>query len=139
VARPSELRRGDIWTVNFGAAIGQHSALLVARTGSMRCRSRVRRRHNDCPGSGLLEPGEAVGVGSHSRVEKIVVVAVDLVEERRLLNSSVSAGCRGSNCWPGLSAPPVRHGVNARTRERCRSSRLEDYVNRHTSVTVPGP
>jgi mRNA-degrading endonuclease toxin of MazEF toxin-antitoxin module len=41
VARPSELRRGDIWTVDFGPDIGQHSALLVARTGSMRRRWRA--------------------------------------------------------------------------------------------------
>jgi mRNA-degrading endonuclease toxin of MazEF toxin-antitoxin module len=41
VARPSELRRGDIWTVDFGPGIGQHSALLVARTGSMRRRWRA--------------------------------------------------------------------------------------------------
>ena len=41
MARPSELRRGDLWTVDFGADIGQHHALLVARTGSMRRRWRA--------------------------------------------------------------------------------------------------
>ena len=41
MARPSELRRGDVWTVDFGSDIGQHSALLVARTGSMRRRWRA--------------------------------------------------------------------------------------------------
>ena len=41
MARPSELRRGDIWTVDFGPDIGQHPALLVSRTGSMRRRWRA--------------------------------------------------------------------------------------------------
>ena len=41
MARPSELRRGDIWTVDFGPEIGEHPALLVARTGSMRRRWRA--------------------------------------------------------------------------------------------------
>jgi mRNA-degrading endonuclease toxin of MazEF toxin-antitoxin module len=41
VANPSELRRGDIWMVDFGPAIGHHSALLVSRTGSMRRRWRA--------------------------------------------------------------------------------------------------
>lgn len=41
MARPSELRRGDIWEVDFGPEIGQHPALLVARTGSMRRRWRA--------------------------------------------------------------------------------------------------
>src|SRR5438105_10249581 len=41
VARPSELRRGDVWMVDFGPEIGEHPALLVARTGSMRRRWRA--------------------------------------------------------------------------------------------------
>jgi mRNA-degrading endonuclease toxin of MazEF toxin-antitoxin module len=41
VARPSELRRGDIWRVDFGPEIGEHPALLVSRTGSMRRRWRA--------------------------------------------------------------------------------------------------
>jgi mRNA-degrading endonuclease toxin of MazEF toxin-antitoxin module len=41
VARPSELRRGDIWTIDFGPEIGNHPALLVSRTGSMRRRWRA--------------------------------------------------------------------------------------------------
>ncbi len=41
MAQPSDLQRGDIWTVDFGPDIGQHSALLVARTGSMRRRWRA--------------------------------------------------------------------------------------------------
>lgn len=41
MARPSELRRGDIWTVDFGSDIGRHPAVLVSRTGSMRRRSRA--------------------------------------------------------------------------------------------------
>ena len=41
MARPSELRRGDIWTVDFGPEIGHHPALLVSRTGSMRGRWRA--------------------------------------------------------------------------------------------------
>jgi mRNA-degrading endonuclease toxin of MazEF toxin-antitoxin module len=41
VARPSELRRGDIWTVEFGPDIGQHLGLLVSRSGSMRRRWRA--------------------------------------------------------------------------------------------------
>jgi len=41
VARPTELRRGDIWMVDFGPGIGSHPALLVSRTGSMRRRWRA--------------------------------------------------------------------------------------------------
>jgi mRNA-degrading endonuclease toxin of MazEF toxin-antitoxin module len=41
VARPSELRRGDIWRVDFGPDIGEHPVLLVSRTGSMRRRWRA--------------------------------------------------------------------------------------------------
>jgi mRNA-degrading endonuclease toxin of MazEF toxin-antitoxin module len=41
VARPGELRRGDIWMVDFGPGIGSHPALLVSRTGSMRRRWRA--------------------------------------------------------------------------------------------------
>jgi mRNA interferase MazF len=41
VARPSELRRGDIWSVDFGPGIGEQPALLVSRTGSMRRRWRA--------------------------------------------------------------------------------------------------
>src|SRR5207249_10633445 len=41
VARPSELRRGDVWIVDLGPEIGEHPALLVARTGSMRRRWRA--------------------------------------------------------------------------------------------------
>jgi mRNA interferase MazF len=41
MARPSDLRRGDIWTVDFGPEIGHHSALLLSRTGSMRRRWRA--------------------------------------------------------------------------------------------------
>src|SRR5712691_7529909 len=41
VARPSELRRGDIWRVDLGPDIGEHAALLVSRTGSMRRRWRA--------------------------------------------------------------------------------------------------
>src|SRR5260370_41128910 len=40
VARPSELRRGDIWRVAVGPEIGEHPALLVSRAGSMRRRWR---------------------------------------------------------------------------------------------------
>jgi mRNA interferase MazF len=41
VARPAELSRGEIWTVDFGEDIGQHHALLISRTGSMRRRWRA--------------------------------------------------------------------------------------------------
>jgi mRNA-degrading endonuclease toxin of MazEF toxin-antitoxin module len=41
VARPSELRRGDIWRVDLGPEIGEHAALLLSRTGSMRRRWRA--------------------------------------------------------------------------------------------------
>jgi len=35
------VRRGDIWRVDLGPEIGEHSALLVSRTGSMRRRWRA--------------------------------------------------------------------------------------------------
>jgi len=41
VARPSDLRRGDIWRVDFGSDIGEHPAVLLSRTGSMRRRWRA--------------------------------------------------------------------------------------------------
>jgi mRNA-degrading endonuclease toxin of MazEF toxin-antitoxin module len=41
LARGTDLRRGEIWTVDFGPEIGLHSALLVERTGSMRRRWRA--------------------------------------------------------------------------------------------------
>ena len=41
MARPTELRRGDVWMVDFGPGIGSHPALLLSRTGSMRRRRRA--------------------------------------------------------------------------------------------------
>ena len=41
MARPSELRRGDIWSIDFGPTIGPHYGLLVGRTGAMQRRWRA--------------------------------------------------------------------------------------------------
>ena len=41
MARGTDLRRGEIWTVDFGPEIGLQSALLIERTGSMRRRWRA--------------------------------------------------------------------------------------------------
>jgi mRNA-degrading endonuclease toxin of MazEF toxin-antitoxin module len=41
MAKPSELWRGDVWSVDFGPPIGQHPAVLVSRTAAMRRRWRA--------------------------------------------------------------------------------------------------
>lgn len=87
MARPSDLRRGDIWLVDFGPDIGQHSALLVARTGSMRRRLRAIVALITSEGIGL--PTE-VSVGPDNGLERDSVVdcedlysvSVDLLTQR---------------------------------------------------------
>jgi mRNA-degrading endonuclease toxin of MazEF toxin-antitoxin module len=41
MARPSEVTRGDVWTVDFGPDIGRHPAAVVSRTGPTRRRARA--------------------------------------------------------------------------------------------------
>ena len=71
MARPSELRRGDIWTVDLGPDIGQHPALLVGRTASMRRRWRAIIALITSEGIGL--PTE-VSVGPEHGLERDSVV-----------------------------------------------------------------
>ena len=71
MARPSELRRGDIWTIDFGPEIGEHPALLVARTGSMRQRWRaIVARIN----SGMIGLPTEVRVGTEHGLQRDSVV-----------------------------------------------------------------
>jgi mRNA interferase MazF len=41
MAGATEVARGQLWSVDFGAGIGQHPGLLVSRTGIMRRRWRA--------------------------------------------------------------------------------------------------
>jgi mRNA-degrading endonuclease toxin of MazEF toxin-antitoxin module len=87
VARPSELRRGDIWTVEFGPEIGQHPALLVARTGAMRRRWRAIVALITSEGIGLpteVEVGTQHGLQQDSVVdcEDLYTIGSDILVRR---------------------------------------------------------
>lgn len=87
MARPSELQRGDIWTVDFGPDLGQHSALLVSRTGSMRRRWRAIVALITSEGIGLpteVPVGPQHGLSSDSVVdcEDLYTVGSDVLLQR---------------------------------------------------------
>jgi len=87
VARPSELRRGDIWIVDFGSDIGEHAALLIARTGAMRRRWRAIVALITSEGIGLptevpVGPGHGLQRDSVIDCEDLFTVSSELLTRR---------------------------------------------------------